>query len=65
MPSFSHTSSLSRHLALILDNFQFGVAEKCHGFGSYRTELAVSFFTRLIDPENFEVRSYFSLLTHC
>lgn len=52
---FSHV--VARHLAVILDNFQFGVVEKCHGFGSYRIELTVTFFTRIVDPENFEVCS--------
>jgi hypothetical protein len=45
-----------RHLALLMECFKkFGSVKKAVHFGSYRTELAVSLFSRVIDPHNFEL----------
>lgn len=44
-----------KHLANIIENFQFGIIEKCLGFGSYRTELVVTLFPRILDLANFKL----------
>jgi len=45
-----------RHLALLMECFKkFGSVKKAVHFGSYRTELAVSLFSRVVDPHNFEL----------
>jgi hypothetical protein len=58
-PLVFHLPHSPRHLALILENFQVGAVAKCPGFGSYRVELAVSFISRVVDPENMEVALLF------
>ena len=46
----------SRHVALLMECFyKLGRHKKATHFGSYRTELAVSLFPRIIDPHNVEL----------
>jgi hypothetical protein len=53
---FSRTYLYCRQLALILECFvPFGFARQSVYFGSYRTELVVSLFPRLLDLHNFEM----------
>jgi hypothetical protein len=45
-----------RHLALLLECFvQYGYFKQTQFFGTYRVELVVSLFTRIIDIHNFEI----------
>jgi len=50
-----------RQLALLLEKFEVGKVEKAKKFGTYRVEMVVSLFPRLLDLWNFEVIS--SVLT--
>lgn len=45
----------ARQLAVIIDNFKVGVCLKTAHFGSYRVELVVSLFSRVVDIYNFDV----------
>eukprot|EP00602_Paraphysomonas_sp_CaronLab_P004794 CAMPEP_0185021358 /NCGR_PEP_ID=MMETSP1103-20130426/4051_1 /TAXON_ID=36769 /ORGANISM="Paraphysomonas bandaiensis, Strain Caron Lab Isolate" /LENGTH=1351 /DNA_ID=CAMNT_0027552843 /DNA_START=296 /DNA_END=4348 /DNA_ORIENTATION=+ len=44
-----------RHLAFIISKFSHGKVEKARCFGSYRVEVVVTFFEKLIDIYNFEL----------
>lgn len=53
---FCRTWIYARHLALMLECFvQFGYYKQTQYFGTYRVELVVSIFTRIIDIHNFEL----------
>jgi hypothetical protein len=45
----------SRHLANLVELFEIGMVDKIEGFGTYRVELVVSLFSRVVDIHNFEV----------
>jgi hypothetical protein len=52
---FARTFLYCRHLALVLECFvSFGSYKQTTYFGTYRVELVVSLYTRLIDVHNFE-----------
>lgn len=47
---------LCRQLALLLECFvQYGAFKQATHFGTYRVELAVSLYSRLLDIHNFEL----------
>jgi hypothetical protein len=46
---------LSKHLAIIIGSFQLGLTCKTQSFGTYRVELIVSLFSRVIDLHNFDL----------
>ena len=45
----------ARHIANVVELFEIGMVEKVEGFGTYRVELVVSLFPRLVDVHNFEI----------
>lgn len=49
----THIWIFCRHLAVLLEFFKIGIANKS-SFGSYRVELVVMLFDRLLDIHNFE-----------
>lgn len=46
---------LSKHLAIIIGCFQLGLTTKTETFGTYRVELIISLFCRVIDLHNFDL----------
>jgi hypothetical protein len=53
---FARTYLYCRHLALVLDCFvPFGSYKQTQFFGTYRVELVIGLFSRLIDIHNFEI----------
>lgn len=53
---FCRTWIYSRHLSLMLETFvQFGYYKQTQFFGTYRVELVVSLFPRLVDLHNFDL----------
>jgi len=52
---FSRVYLRSRHLALILRWFFIGRHHRTRHFGSYRVELAVQLFCRVVDTHNFDL----------
>lgn len=65
---FSKAWISARHLALILNYFAIGKEKKTANFGTYRVEVFVSLFSRVVDPQNLDsaiktlVRIYFTAL---
>jgi hypothetical protein len=54
--TFSKVWLKSRQLALILKFYeQYGTLDRTEHFGTYRVDLVVSLFSRLLDVHNFEV----------
>jgi hypothetical protein len=45
----------ARHLALILSYFVIGKEKKTSYFGTYRVEVFVALFSRVVDPQNMDV----------
>lgn len=45
----------SRHLANLVELFEVGMVDRVDGFGTYRVELVVSLFSRIVDIHNFEL----------
>jgi hypothetical protein len=46
---------LSKHLAIIVGCFQLGLTNKTQTFGTYRVELIISLYCRVIDLYNFDL----------
>lgn len=46
---------LSKHLAIIVGCFQLGLTLKTENFGTYRVELVISLFCRVVDLHNFDL----------
>ncbi len=52
---FSRNWIYARHLALILESFvQYGYYKQTKYFGTYRVELVIALFARVVDLHNFE-----------
>ena len=51
---FSKAWISARHLALIMIYFAIGKEKKTANFGTYRVEVFVSLFSRVVDPQNFD-----------
>ena len=45
----------ARHLAIIVSYFTVGVAEKTTFFGTYRVELVVTLYSRVVDPYHIDI----------
>lgn len=46
----------ARHIALLCRYFTIGKIDRVEHFGSYRVELVVTFFARIVDIHNMDVR---------
>jgi hypothetical protein len=46
---------LARHVAIIMHYFRIGVAPKTNFFGTYRVELVITLYSRIVDLHNFDL----------
>jgi hypothetical protein len=46
---------LSKQVALLMERYTLGKAKKTQNFGTYRVELLLELFPRILDIHNFEV----------
>ena len=46
---------LCKHVALLLEKYSLGQTKKTQHFGTYRVELVLDLFPRILDIHNFEV----------